>query len=212
MKTSELINLLVADRAQTAFRPVYAVAIAVALGAVVSGLLLMASLGVRPDFATAVLSLRFLVKWATVLILAAGAIGLVIRLSHPEANPGRLKWALALGPLVLALAVTVELAITPPSRWEAQMFGVHWLACLALIPLFSIPPLAGLLFALRHAAPGNAGLTGGIAGLAAGSIAASVYVLHCPDDSPLFLAAWYTIAISLVTLVGFLTGRRWLRW
>lgn len=212
MKTPELINLLVADRAQTALRPAYAVGIAVALGAVVSCLILVASLGVRPDFATAVLSLRYMVKWATVLILAAGAVSLVVRLSHPEAKPGRLIWALALAPLLLAGAVIIELVVTPPSRWEAQLFGLHWLACLALIPLFSIPPLAGLLFTLKHAAPGNAGLAGGIAGLAAGSIAASVYVLHCPDDSPLFLAAWYTIAIGLMALIGCLIGRRWLRW
>ena len=43
-------------------------------------------------------------------------------------------------------------------------------------------------------------------------LAAAIYAWHCPDDSPLFVATWYTIAISMVTAVGFLLGRRLLRW
>jgi hypothetical protein len=212
MKTHELITILVADRSPAATRPFYAVAIAAGIGAVISALLLLAILGMRHDMADAVVSVRFLVKSATVLILAACALGLVVHLSHPDANPGRLIWALAIAPLMLAIAVIVELAVTPSQRWESQLFGYHWLACLMLIPLFSIPPLAGLLYALSQAAPRDAGLAGAIAGLSAGGIAASVYVIHCPDDSPLFMAAWYTLAVGFVTLVGYLIGRRWLRW
>jgi hypothetical protein len=188
------------------------VAIAAGIGAVISALLLLAILGMRHDMADAVVSVRFLVKSATVLILAACALGLVVHLSHPDANPGRLIWALAIAPLMLAIAVIVELAVTPSQRWESQLFGYHWLACLMLIPLFSIPPLAGLLYALSQAAPRDAGVAGAIAGLGAGGIAASVYVIHCPDDSPLFMAAWYTLAVGFVTLLGYVIGRRWLRW
>jgi hypothetical protein len=50
------------------------------------------------------------------------------------------------------------------------------------------------------------------AGLAAGAIAAAIYAWHCPDDSPLFLATWYTITIAGVTVGGALLGRRLLRW
>jgi len=212
VKTPELINLLVADRTMISPRPFYAVAVAVGLGVMISASLLIASLGVRPDIANAAQSLRFLVKGATVLILAACATGLVVRLSRPEAHPGRLKWALALAPLIVAVAVIVELIATPSPQWETRLFGLHWLACLLLIPLFSIPPLIGFLVALKQAAPRDAGRAGAVAGLAAGGIAASIYVLHCPDDSPLFLAAWYTLAIGFVALLGFVIGSRWLRW
>lgn len=212
MRTHELISILVADRSPAATRPFYAVAIATAVGAVISASLLLAVLGMRHDMADAAMSLRFLVKSATVLTLAACAIALVIRLSRPDANPGRLIWALALAPLILALAVIVELAVTPSQRWESQLFGYHWLACLMLIPLFSIPPLAGLLYALKQAAPRDAGIAGAVAGLGAGGIAASVYVMHCPDDSPLFMAAWYTLAVGFVSLIGYFGGRLWLRW
>ena len=54
-----------------------------------------------------------------------------------------------------------------------------------------------------------------IAGLDAqisGAVAAALYAIHCNDDSPLFVATWYTLAIGLTTIVGSLLGRRFLRW
>ncbi len=115
-------------------------------------------------------------------------------------------------PFLLMAAVAGELIAIPAWQWEAKLLGVNWLACLALIPVLSIPLLIGLFIALRHAAPGNAGYAGAVAGVAAGGIAAAIYAAHCPDDSPLFVAAWYTLAIGIVSLCGFLAGRRWLAW
>jgi hypothetical protein len=46
----------------------------------------------------------------------------------------------------------------------------------------------------------------------AGGVGATLYALHCTDDSPFFVAAWYSSAIAIVTLIGYATGRRWLRW
>jgi hypothetical protein len=42
-------------------------------------------------------------------------------------------------------------------------------------------------------------------------LAATLYASHCPDDSPLFVATWYTIAAALVTAIGALAGSRMLR-
>jgi hypothetical protein len=36
--------------------------------------------------------------------------------------------------------------------------------------------------------------------------------MHCPDDSPLFVAVWYPIAIAFMTAVGAALGARLLRW
>jgi hypothetical protein len=41
---------------------------------------------------------------------------------------------------------------------------------------------------------------------------ATLYASHCTDDSPLFVAAWYTIATALVTAVGALAGAKLLRY
>ena len=45
-----------------------------------------------------------------------------------------------------------------------------------------------------------------------GGIAATFYAAHCPDDSPLFVAVWYPLAIAILTGLGALAGRFSLRW
>jgi hypothetical protein len=38
-----------------------------------------------------------------------------------------------------------------------------------------------------------------------------LYAAHCSDDSPLFVATWYTLATALVAAIGALAGARFLR-
>jgi len=40
---------------------------------------------------------------------------------------------------------------------------------------------------------------------------ATLYAAHCTDDSPLFVATWYTLATALVTALGALIGSKLLR-
>ena len=80
------------------------------------------------------------------------------------------------------------------------------------IPILSLAPLAIFLAVLREGASTRPVSTGALAGLLAGGIGAFFYAAHCPDDSPLFVASWYTIAIAAVTGMGALGGARWLRW
>jgi len=65
--------------------------------------------------------------------------------------------------------------------------------------------------ALRQGAPSNPGWTGATAGLAASGIAATFYAANCNDDSPLFVATWYPIAILAVSAAGCLIARRALK-
>ena len=48
--------------------------------------------------------------------------------------------------------------------------------------------------------------------LASGATAAAVFAIHCTEDSPLFYAVWYALAILIVTGLGAALGRRVLRW
>lgn len=93
-----------------------------------------------------------------------------------------------------------------------RLIGHNALVCMVLIPLMSAAPLVGTLIALHRGAPDNPGLAGAVAGLFAGAFGASLYATHCPDDSPLFVATWYTLAVLVVMAVGALAGSRWLRW
>jgi hypothetical protein len=69
-----------------------------------------------------------------------------------------------------------------------------------------------MIIALRRGAPARPALAGAVAGIAAAGIAATFYVTHCQNDSPLFLAAWYLLATAIVAGIGAIIGSRLLRW
>ncbi|MDP9812958.1 hypothetical protein J2W42_005829 [Rhizobium tibeticum] len=49
-------------------------------------------------------------------------------------------------------------------------------------------------------------------GLLAGSIAATFYAAQCTDDSPLFVATWYTIAIVTLAVIGAIGADLFAQW
>jgi hypothetical protein len=80
------------------------------------------------------------------------------------------------------------------------------------VPLMSLPLLAASLIGLRHGAPARPAVAGAMAGLLSAGLAATLYASHCTDDSPLFVATWYSISTALVTALGALIGSRVLRY
>jgi hypothetical protein len=212
MKTAELINALAAAPAAPPARLGGRVALALVVGAAISATLFMTALGPRADFAAAARTIRFDLKFVDALALLAPSALLAWRLLSPEARPRALV-ATLLAPFALLIgAVAVELAVTPPELWGARLVGHNALHCLTLIPLMSIPPLAGLIAAMRAGAPQYPALTGALAGAAAAGIAATIYATNCTDDSPLFVASWYPLATLIVVAAGTLAGRKWLQW
>jgi hypothetical protein len=115
-------------------------------------------------------------------------------------------------PAIMIAAVTVELIQVPRAEWMVRLAGAHWYLCVFNMVLMSLPILAALLIGLRFGAPTRPALAGAGAGLLSGALAASLYIAHCPDDSPLFVAAWFTLAIAIATVIGAMAGPRVLRW
>ncbi|MDB5640888.1 MAG: hypothetical protein JWN07_205 [Hyphomicrobiales bacterium] len=210
MKTDDLIHALAQDAASVETPPRRALNIALVIAAVLAAGAFFVLLHPRDDILQAAHQARFLAKFVLTAALGVVAATLVVRLARPGASaPLRL---LAV-PLALAVAaVVLELASTPAPEWRARMIGVNWLVCLSYVPLIAAAPLAVLVATLRQAAPTRPTLAGAVAGLAAGALGAFFYAAHCPDDSPLFVAVWYTLAIAIVTGAGALAGARWLRW
>ncbi|MFN7103320.1 MAG: NrsF family protein [Pseudorhizobium sp.] len=211
MKTDELINLLSQD---SAIRVRFGQALGLALlaGVLLAGLFFFAAMGFRPDIDLALESLRFVFKLVVTLVLFLTATNLMMRIGRPGARLQLPAILLLLVPLLLVGSVVGELVAVPSARWGAQMIGHNAYKCLSLIPLLSIGPLSAFILALRQGAPEHPGRAGAVAGLAAGGIAAVFYASNCTDDSPLFVALWYTLAIGIVTGAGYLAGRRWLTW
>ena len=210
MKTDELIESLAAQplERRTSIPRTFARSLAYGLCVAIS---LWLALGSR-DLLVSTTSIRFDVKLLSTLSLAVAASGLLLRMARPGAPVGYWLKGLLVAPGVVALAVIAELAATASGSWWTRLIGTNALDCLTYIPLLSAAPLVGLLLAMRQAAPTEPCLAGAVCGLSAGGFGGFFYAMHCPDDSPLFLATWYTIAIAGVTLIGGVAGSRILRW
>jgi hypothetical protein len=211
VKTDDLINLLSED-AEVRMRLGRAMTLALLIGIAISVTLMVSTIGLRHDMRTAVETARVFFKICETLLLALLASHLVFEIGRPGVPLKTRGLALLLPAVLLVIAVATELSVVPEQNWTTSLIGRNAAFCVFFIPVLSLAPLAGFLLALKSAAPGNPGLAGAAAGLAAGGIAAAIYAWHCPDDSPLFLASWYGLAIAIVTVAGLLIGRRLLRW
>jgi hypothetical protein len=211
METDQLIRTLAADNAHRA-RPVgFVLALALLLAAPVSVAIFLAVLGPRPDVMTAMHDPFFDLKFAVTLALAISAIAISLHLSRPEASLRGWAWLLLIPIGLLLAGILTEMMMPHRLPMMTRLIGSNAWICLTSIPLMSLPLLAAALIGLRHGAPARPAIAGAIAGLLSAGFAATLYASHCTDDSPLFVATWYTIATALVTALGALAGPRVLR-
>ena len=211
MKTDKLIAVLAADATpapqvggQVArwFLPALALA----------GLIALSVVGVRSDILAALAVPVTGLKPILPALVALAAGFAVLRLARPGGVAGWLVWPITLIAALVAIWLTATLASLPAQQWWPAVKGQSLAFCLTAIPVIALLPLAALIAALRSGASTRPVLTGAMAGLAAGAGATAIYAMHCTEDNPLFFLCWYAVAILIVTAIGALAGRRWLRW
>jgi hypothetical protein len=211
METDQLIRTLAADNAHPA-RPVgFVLTLALLSAAPVSVAMFAAGLGVRPDVMAAMHNPFFDLKFAVTLTLAISAIAAALHLSRPEASLHGWAWLLVIPAGLLVAGASGEMMLPQRLPMMTRLVGSNSKVCLIAIPLMSLPMLAAALIGLRHGAPTRPAVAGAIAGLASAGLAATLYASHCTDDSPLFVATWYSIGTALVAAIGALAGSRVLR-
>jgi hypothetical protein len=211
METDQLIRTLTADNAHHA-RPVGLVlALALLAAAPVSVAMFVAGLGVRPDLMTAMHNPFFDLKFVVTLALTIPAMAIGLHLSRPEASLQGWAWLLLIPAGLLLIGIISEMMLPQRAPMMTRLVGSNSRLCMTAIPLMSLPLLAAALIGLRHGAPTRPAVTGAVAGMLSAGLAATLYASHCTDDSPLFVATWYSIATALVTAAGALAGSRLLR-
>ena len=192
MDTDQLIRTLAEDNAHRT-RPVgFALMLALMAAAPVSLLMFFTELGVRPDVMTAMRSPFFDLKFAVTLALAIAAIAVSLHLSRPEASLRGFGWLLLIPAGLLTAGIGGEMMMPQRLPMMTRLVGSNSRVCMTAIPL--LPAVAGA-----------------IAGMLSAGLAATLYASHCTDDSPLFVATWYTISTALVTAIGALAGSKLLR-
>lgn len=212
MKTDDLIRTLAADAPARERAVGHSLLAALMVAMPVSAALFLAELGVRRDFMAALANPFFDLKFAVTLALAAAALVLSLHLSRPEVSPARWMWLLALPAGLIGIGIAGDVMVPQRASWTARLVGTNARVCVLAIPALSLPLLVAMLAALRRGAPSRPVLAGACAGLAAAGLGATLYAAHCTDDSPLFVATWYTLAAALVAALGAAAGHRLLRY
>ncbi|MDF0542947.1 DUF1109 domain-containing protein [Sphingobium sp. H39-3-25] len=213
MQTDDLIRSLAGHVAPVSRHQVERrVALGIGGGAVVTLAAITLALGFRPDLGAAMHGFSFWMKSLYTMSLAIGAIAATVHLSRPDATRARWLWLLAIPLGLLACMAAGELFHTPMDGWMPLWLGGSWTICSMLIAGLSVPIFIGLLWAFRQLAPTRLRLAGAAAGLASGGCAATLYGLHCPEASAMFVLTWYTLGMGLATLAGAFFGPRLLRW
>jgi hypothetical protein len=211
METDQLIRTLAADNAHQA-RPVGVVlALSLLAAAPVSVAMFLATLGVRPDVMTAMHNPFFDLKFVVTLALAISAIAISLHLSRPEVSLRGWGWLLLIPVGFLVVGIAGEMMMPQRSPMMTRLIGDNSRYCLSAIPLLGLPLLAAALIGLRQGAPARPAVAGAVAGLLSAGLAATLYASHCTDDSPLFVATWYSIGAALLAAIGALAGSRVLR-
>ncbi|MGL4323888.1 MAG: NrsF family protein [Beijerinckiaceae bacterium] len=210
MKTHDLISTLAADlpTPQTSISEAAMQALPAAVAA--SFAFFLVFLGFRQELSAHWVAIAH--KLLLTGILAGTALFVCMRVVRPEKNGPAMYSALALPLVVLAGLVLTDMMQTGAQGWQARAIGSKGLYCLSMIPLLSLAPLAAILFAARSGAVTQHAVAGSMAGLAAAGIGATLYALHCTDDSPLFVAFWYSLAALIMAVVGAIACRMTVRW
>ncbi|MEZ5783070.1 MAG: NrsF family protein [Rhizobiaceae bacterium] len=212
METDRLIRTLAADGAPRGMSMSRMWSLTALAAAAIAAAVFFMSIGPRGDIADAAHTIRFLFKFVVTLALFATAFAALRGLAIPGVNPARAMAPLVLAPALLLIAVGLELLAIPPSQIESRWIGSNALICMTFIPMIGIGPLAAFLFALRNGAPTRPSLAGAVSGLVAGGLSATFYAAHCTDDSPLFVATFYPLAVAILVVAGAVAGRFVARW
>lgn len=212
METDQLIRTLAADNAYQSRSVGIVLALALLAAMPVSSAMFLVGLGIRPDIMVAMRNPFFDLKFAVTTALAISAVAISLHLSRPEASLHGWGWLLLAPVFVLVGSIIGEMMLPQRVPMMTRLVGHNSMVCMSAIPLLSLPLLAAALLGLRHGAPARPGVAGAVAGLLSAGLAATLYASHCTDDSPLFVATWYTIATAVVAGLGALIGRRVLRY
>lgn len=175
--------------------------------------LFLAVIGLRPGLLTVVTTPLLAAKTVVPVLLCCGALVLVLRLMRPEAADSlRLRGFVVPVFAVAAVLYAIGAATRDRSLWFADVTPIAVAECLGFILLISLPALALSFWLVRRGATTAPARSGALLGLAVSAGATAGYSLYCTQDNPIFFVTWYGMAISLMTVLGALTGPRLLRW
>lgn len=209
---------LLVDRLSKDLRPIRrrSVAREVALLLLLGALELAAFFGMglmRPDMPAAMHAPSFWWKLTSMGLMAVLGAGVTIMSADPVRSPrAGLGWLLACVVAILATGWLIDASGSGLAELARRLDWRDGLQCAWEMVVLSIPPAVALGSLIRRGAPTDRAGTALAAGLSSACWGAFVFVFACPSDDPLYIAVWYTVGCSIVTLAGRAVLIRLSRW
>lgn len=213
MKTDDLINMLASGPDVAAPKvPLQKFAMVVSSGVLLSVILMLTVLGLRPNMSELAMLPAFWIKMAFVVALAVCGWLAVTQLATPGARTKQLPLLIASPILLIWLLAAASMLNATPEQRADLFWGDTWHYCSWLIAVLSLPIFIAILRVMRQMAPTRLRLAGAGAGFAAGAAATLIYSFHCPEIAAPFIGFWYVVGILIPSILGVLIGPRILRW
>jgi hypothetical protein len=167
----------------------------------------------RPDMPVAIEAPSF---WWTLtsmaLIAVVGAAGAILS-ADPARSPRReLRWILICIAAIFATGWLIDAAGNGPADLVHRLDWTQGVQCVWKMVALSIPPAIALSVLIRRGAPTDRAGTALAAGLSSAGWGAFLFVFACPSDDPLYIAVWYTVGCSIVTVLARAILIRLSRW
>jgi hypothetical protein len=167
----------------------------------------------RPDMPVAVEAPSFWWKLTSMGLIAVLGAGVAILSADPVRSPRRgLRWILVCIVATLASGWLIDASGNGLADLVRRLDWSQGVQCVWKMVALSIPPAIALGVLIRRGAPTDRGGTALAAGLSSAAWGAFVFVFACPSDDPLYIAVWYTVGCSIVTIVGRAVLLRLSRW
>ena len=212
MRTDDLIDALASD-AEVSRAPPKRLAMVAGLGALAALVLVLNWLHTRHDLMPAMRGGMFWMKALYTGLLGLAGYLAIERLARPTGS-GRRGWILGLVVLgAFCVAGVVQAMMSPDIQMALHMLRGHsWHVCSRNILMLGLPMLGLGLWVVRGMAPTRPVLAGLATGLFSGGVAATVYGLHCAENTFTFVALWYSLGVLALAALGAVIGRWALRW
>jgi hypothetical protein len=167
----------------------------------------------RPDMPVAMEAPSFWWKLTSLGLIAVLGASVAILSADPVHSPRRgLRWILVCLVVIFASGWLIDAAGHGLADLVRRLAWQQGLQCVWKMIALSIPPAVALGVLIRRGAPTDRAGTALAAGLSSAAWGAFVFVFACPSDDPLYIAVWYTVGCSIVTIVARAILIRLSRW
>ena len=213
MRTESLVDHLSQNLRPVRRRSVIREALLLLLLAVVEGGVFLAMGFMRPDMPVAMEAPSFWWKLTSMGLIAVLGASVATLSADPVRSPRRgLRWILALLVAIFATGWLIDASGHGLADLARRLDWQQGLQCVWKMIALSIPPAVALGVLIRRGAPTDRAGTALAAGLSSAAWGAFVFVFACPSDDPLYIAVWYTVGCSIVTILDRAILIRLSRW